>query len=66
MAFIFLLKVFINNMITLKLDKNLIDSFDKNGFLILDKFIDLEYLDKLRNKFEPLFRGEFETGVEPD
>ena len=23
-------------------------------------------LDKLRDRFEPLFRGEFETGIEPD
>ena len=50
----------------LELNKNLIDDFNKNGFLILDKFIDLKYLDKLRDRFEPLFRGDFETGIEPD
>ena len=32
----------------------------------LDKFIDLKYLDKLRDRFKPLFNGEFETGIEPD
>ena len=53
-------------MINLELNKNLIDDFNKNGFLILDKFIDLKYLDKLRDRFEPHFRGEFETGIEPD
>ena len=53
-------------MINLELDNNLIDSFNENGFIILDKFINLEYLDKLRNKIEPLFKGEFETGIEPD
>ena len=53
-------------MINLELSKNLIDSFNDDGFIILDKFIDLKYLDKLRSKFEPLFRGEFETGIEPD
>ena len=53
-------------MINLELNKNLIDDFNKNGFLILDKFIDSKYLDKLRDRFEPLFRGEFETGIEPD
>ena len=46
-------------MINLELNKNLIDDFNKNGFLIVDKFIDLKYLDKLRDRFEPLFRGEF-------
>ena len=45
---------------------NLIDDFNKNGFLVLDNFINLEFLDKLRDKFEPLFKGEFETGIEPD
>ena len=53
-------------MINLELSKNLIDSFNDDGFIILDKFIDLKYLDKLRSKFEPLFRGKFETGIEPD
>ena len=53
-------------MIDAKLNSNLIDEFNKNGFLILDKFIDLKYLDKLRNRFAPLFRGDFETRIEPD
>ena len=53
-------------MIRLDLNKNFLDSFNKNGFIIFDKFIDLNFLDKLKNKFEPLFKGEFETGIEPD
>ena len=31
-----------------------------------NKFIDLKYLEQLRNRFAPLFKGEFETGIEPD
>ena len=53
-------------MFNLKLNDKLINKFNNDGFLILDKFIDLEYLKNLRNKFEPLFRGKFETGIEPD
>ncbi len=53
-------------MINLKLNQSLIDEFNENGFLILDQFIDLEWIDKLKSKFEPLFKGEFETGNEPD
>merc|ERR1711991_666767 len=49
-----------------ELKHNFIEFFQKNGFLIVDKFIESNYVEKLRNKFEPLFRGEFETGVEPD
>ena len=53
-------------MITISLNDELLDKFNNNGFLVLDRFLDLEYLVKLREKIEPLFRGEFETGIEPD
>ena len=53
-------------MIKFELKHSLIEFFQKNGFLIVDKFIESNYLEKLRNKFESLFRGEFETGLEPD
>ncbi len=53
-------------MINFQLNKNKIDDFNKNGFLIFDNFLDLKYLDRLRNKFEPLFKGLFETGISPD
>ena len=53
-------------MINIKLNNKMIQHFNNDGYLILDKFIDLEYLDKLRDKFKPLFKGEFETGIEPD
>ena len=53
-------------MINLKLNQSLIEEFNENGFLILDQFIDLDWIDKLKSKFEPLFKGEFESGIEPD
>ena len=53
-------------MIHLNLNDDLIDDFNLNGFLILDKFIDVKYINELKNKFEPLFKGEFETGIKPD
>ena len=53
-------------MINLTLNQSLIDKFNEDGFLILDQFIDQEWIDKLKSKFEPLFKGEFETGTEPD
>ena len=54
------------NIISASFNENLLEDFNQNGFLILDKFIDLQYLDKLRKRIEPLFRGEFETAIEPD
>ena len=53
-------------MINFELNDNLIKDFHENGFLILDKFIDLKYLNNLKNRFNPLFEGKFETGIEPD
>ena len=35
-------------MINASLNSNLLEEFNQNGFLILDEFIDLQYLDKLK------------------
>eukprot|EP00494_Astrolonche_serrata_P034493 UN34762 len=43
-----------------------IKSFHKNGFLILDKFLPTNILDKLGSRVESLFNGNFETGIYPD
>jgi len=43
-----------------------IASFNRDGFLIVDKLIDEETVALLRDRYERLFRGEFETGILPD
>jgi hypothetical protein len=43
-----------------------IDRFNEEGFLILDRFLDPGLVAHARARFEPLFRGEFETGLYPD
>ena len=53
-------------MINASLSKGLLEDFNENGFLVLEKFIDLKYLEELKERNEPLFKGEFETGIEPD
>tara|TARA_Y100001970_G_scaffold51759_1_gene65438 strand:+ start:23548 stop:24369 length:822 start_codon:yes stop_codon:yes gene_type:complete len=53
-------------MINFELNSKLIDEFEENGFLVFDRFINLDFLEKLRNKFIPLFKGVFPTGVQPD
>lgn len=40
--------------------------FRQNGFLPVRNAIPSEIVELLLNRFEPLFRGEFETGVYPD
>ena len=40
------------------------NDFRNNGFLTLDKFINLELLDELKKRIDLLFKGEFETGID--
>eukprot|EP01122_Echinamoeba_exundans_P003186 TRINITY_DN1331_c0_g1_i2.p2 TRINITY_DN1331_c0_g1~~TRINITY_DN1331_c0_g1_i2.p2 ORF type:complete len:121 (+),score=13.82 TRINITY_DN1331_c0_g1_i2:39-401(+) len=40
--------------------------FERDGYLILDRIISENVAVKLRDKVDPLFSGEFETGIFPD
>jgi ectoine hydroxylase-related dioxygenase (phytanoyl-CoA dioxygenase family) len=40
--------------------------FDRDGLLVVDNLIDVSRLNPLRNAFDDLFNGVFETGVRPD
>jgi ectoine hydroxylase-related dioxygenase (phytanoyl-CoA dioxygenase family) len=53
-------------MINLKLNQTLIYNFNRDGFIILEKFIERNFIKSLRERFKPLFNGKFETGIEPD
>lgn len=50
----------------LELTSRDIARFQDDGFLIFERFVDPEEVVRLRERFEPLFRGEFETGLYPD
>ena len=41
-------------------------SFEADGFVTLDSLIDLDLIEPLRERFDRLFRGDFETGISPD
>ena len=41
-------------------------AFARDGFVVVDGLVDPALFDPLRRCFDRLFRGEFETGVEPD
>ena len=43
-----------------------ISDFERDGFLILPSFIDSQVIEKLQSRFDPMFRGEFDTGLYPD
>ena len=53
-------------MINCKITDDCIKLFEKNGFLIKENFIEKNFISLLISKFEPIFRGEFETGIAPD
>ena len=40
--------------------------FDQDGFLVVENLIDESTVEELRDSFDRLFRGEFETGITPD
>ena len=41
-------------------------AFEADGFLVVDQLIDPARVPALREAFDRLFRGDFETGVRPD
>ena len=42
------------------------EQFDRDGFLVVDRIVDRDAVDRVAARYEPMFRGEFETGVRPD
>ena len=51
---------------TMKFSHEQRETFDRDGFLIVEGFLSADEIEMLRSRFEPLFRGEFETGLYPD
>jgi ectoine hydroxylase-related dioxygenase (phytanoyl-CoA dioxygenase family) len=40
--------------------------FERDGFVIVDRFVDEQTVEALRARFEPLFEGAYATGIRPD
>ncbi|MEQ8665510.1 MAG: phytanoyl-CoA dioxygenase family protein [Rhodospirillales bacterium] len=49
-----------------ELTQRQIEQFNEDGFLIVDKLIDEATADALHERYERMFRGEFESGIRPD
>lgn len=43
-----------------------IEQFNRDGFLVFEKLIESDLVAQLVDKIEPLFAGQFETGIYPD
>ena len=50
----------------IELDANACQSFDDDGFVIVEQLIDNDHIGKLHRAFSDLFNGKFETGVRAD
>ena len=53
-------------MINVAINKDLKKQFEEEGYLILPQFLDKTKIANLAQKFDALFSGIFETGIEPD
>ena len=42
------------------------ESFDRDGFVVVERLITTDLIPQLHEAFEELFNGHFETGVRPD
>jgi ectoine hydroxylase-related dioxygenase (phytanoyl-CoA dioxygenase family) len=40
--------------------------FERDGFIVFENFLDAGEVQAVRSRFEPLFRGDWETGLAPD
>ncbi|MBL4751557.1 MAG: phytanoyl-CoA dioxygenase family protein [Amylibacter sp.] len=43
-----------------------LEQFHRDGFIIIDNFLDPAFAQSAADRFAPLFRGEFPTGLYPD
>jgi ectoine hydroxylase-related dioxygenase (phytanoyl-CoA dioxygenase family) len=43
-----------------------LDAFERDGFVVVEGYIDDDTVTELRERFEPLFSGRYETGIRPD
>jgi len=41
------------------------EEFRKQGYVVVPNFVSDSLVEQARKRFEPLFRGEFETGIQP-
>lgn len=53
-------------MFELQISDEQVAKFREDGFLIVDRIISDEQVETLRQRFDALFAGEFETGLTPD
>ena len=38
-------------------------AFERDGFVVVEGFVDAQAVEELRGRFEPIFAGRYETGI---
>ncbi|MGI9406323.1 MAG: phytanoyl-CoA dioxygenase family protein, partial [Hyphomicrobiaceae bacterium] len=51
---------------TIALTDTDIATFERDGFVVVPGVLDAATVEAARARFEPLFSGDFETGLQPD
>jgi ectoine hydroxylase-related dioxygenase (phytanoyl-CoA dioxygenase family) len=51
---------------TITLTPKHIEDFDRNGFVIIEGVLSSNQIEAARARFEPMFSGKFQTGLNPD
>lgn len=49
-----------------EIPREALDGFQRMGFAVIERMIEPDLVERLKGRFEPLFRGEFDTGIYPD
>ena len=50
----------------LNLSESQVETFRKDGFVVVEGVLSEQQVDAARDRFDPLFNGQFETGLQPD
>ncbi len=50
----------------MELTDNQLDDFNRDGFVVVPSVLNQSVIEQARSRFEKLFNGEFETGIQPD
>jgi len=50
----------------IQLTNSQVQSFNRDGYVVVESVLDTLQILQARAKFEKLFNGEFETGIQPD
>ncbi len=48
------------------ISEDLLSRFNSDGFLVIENVLSTEEIERAKARFEPLFRGEFDLGIQPD